>query len=333
MRRKFFFLFIGLLLAVLVAATACGGQTGAGGGGGGQPKVKELIFGSGGAGGSWYLLAAQFSEVMKQTHPEIRVTPVESGAIANIRQVNKGVDMDIGLASLPDVLMALGKKGVFAQDNINNIAPIMNFALDYVHFTVRADSGLKGIEDLANKVICPGPQGFGSEVITRQVLDLYGLDYEKIKANGGNVIFVTWAEAVTLLKDGHAHMAHFKGAIPLANIMELEATHKARVLSIPNDKLDQFIARYPGYKKGVIPAGSYKGQTENATTLSHTSIIFVRKDLPEEVVYTLTKVLMENRARFNSIGGINITEKPIEGIDPEILHPGAKKYYKEKGVL
>ncbi|KUK11977.1 MAG: TRAP transporter solute receptor, TAXI family [Moorella sp. 60_41] len=332
MRRKYLLLLAGLLMAVMVFLTACGGQGRAGGEGQGQAP-RELIFGSGGAGGSWYLLAAQFSEVMKQTHPEIRVTPVESGAIANIRQVNKGTDMDIGLASLPDVLMALGKQGTFAEDDIDNVAPIMNFALDYVHLTVLANSNIWGVEDLADKVICPGPQGFGSEVITRQILELYGLDYEKIKANGGGVSFVTWAEAVTLLKDGHADMAHFKGAVPQANIMELEATHKARVLSIPDDKLDIFLAKYPGYRKGLIPPGTYKGQTEDASTLAHTSVIFVRKDLPEDTVYTLTKVLMENRERFNNIGGINITEKPIEGINPGILHPGAKRYYEEQGIL
>jgi hypothetical protein len=105
------------------------------------------------------------------------------------------------------------------------------------------------------------------------------------------------------------------------------------VLAIPENKLDEFMAKYPGYEKGVIPAGSYKGQTEDALTISHTSIIFARKDLPEEVVYNLTKLLMENRERLNKIEGIEISEKPIEGIDPQILHPGAKRYYQEKGLL
>lgn len=296
-------------------------------------EYKDLIIGGGGVGGSWYLCAAQISELIRQEMPDIPVSVIEGGAIANVRLTNEGRDMDIGFASLPNVLTALSNKGVFEGENIDNIAPIINFATDFVQFTVLVKSGIDSIADLADKRILPGPKGWGIEALTQQVLALYGLSYDSIKANGGGVSHVSWGEAPSLMKDGHADMVAFKGAIPLAQTLEIEATNKAKVLGIDEEKLDKFLADVPGYFKGNIPAGSYKGQTEDALTLSHTSVIFVNKDLPEDLVYTITKLIMENSDNLNQIKGLNVGKEPLAGIDSSLLHPGAKKYYEEAGIL
>ncbi len=296
-------------------------------------EIKDLIIGGGGVGGSWYLCAAQISELIRQGMPGISVSVVEGGAIANVRLTNEGRDMDIGMASLPDVLTALSNKGVFEGENIDNIAPVINFATDSVQFTVLVKSGIDSIADLADKRILPGPKGWGIEAITQQVLALYGLSYDSIKANGGGVSHVTWGEAPSLIKDGHADMVGFKGAVPLAQTLEIEATNKAKVLGLDEEKLNEFLVGKPGYFKGNIPAGSYKGQTEDALTISHTSVIFVNKDLPEDVVYNILKLIMENSDKLNQIEGLNIGKEPLLGIDPSLLHPGAKKYYEEAGIL
>ena len=334
-RKNRFFLVILILLLTLAVVSGCGGgeEVPDGAEGEKQNQVKSLVIGSGGAGGSWYLLGAQMSELLKNELPDIPVSVVEGGAISNVRLTDGGQDMDVGMASLPNILDALSHKGPFKEDNINNVAPVINFATDFVQFTVLADSGIDGFEDLADKRILPGPKGWGIEALTQKILDMYGLSYEKVKENGGEISFVSWGEAPSLLKDGHADMAAFKGAIPISNIMEIEATNKAKVLGLDENKVEEFLKGKEGYFKGSIPAGSYKGQSTDALTIGHTSVLFVNKNLPEDLVYDITRILMENHDKFNQIEGVLIGEDPLKGIDPALLHPGAKRYYEEKGLL
>lgn len=295
--------------------------------------IRSLNLGGGGAGGSWYLIFAQLSEKLKDSMPDVNVSVIEGGAISNVRLTNEGVDLDVGVASYPNVLDAVGSKGAFAEDDIDNVNIIMNFAKDHVQFTVKADSGINSLADLSDKDILPGPNGWGIEVLTRKVLGMYDMDYESIKANGGGVSHVSWGEAPSLIKDGHADMVAFKGAFPMAKIMEIEATNDAKVLGLEEDKLNEFLAANSGYAAGVIPAGTYKGQAEDALTLAHTSVIFANGDLSDDVVYVITKTLMENADYFSDIEGVSITDNPIEGIDVDLIHPGAMRYYEEQGIL
>jgi TRAP transporter TAXI family solute receptor len=128
-------------------------------------------------------------------------------------------------------------------------------------------------------------------------------------------------------------MAAFKGAVPNSNVMEIDATNKARIVDMDPKKVEEFLAANAGYFKGTIKAGTYKGQDKDALALGHTSVILVNNDLPEDLVYDITKAILENSARFNKIEGIEIGTDPLLGIDPAILHPGARRYYEEVGLI
>jgi len=271
--------------------------------------------------------------VLKDEIPDTTFTSVEGGAVTNIRHVDKGIDMDIGMAALPDIFNALEKSGPFSEEDITNVAPIINIAEDYVQLTVLAKSDIKSIADLKDKRILPGPKNWGIEFIMQELLALQDMTYESIQSNGGEVSFVSWGEAPSIINDGHADLVAFKGAYPTSNIMEIEANNKARVISIESDILEKFFIKNKGFYEGVIPAGTYQGQEEDAQTIAHTSVIFARKDLSEDFVYEFLTVLMDNADKFNQIKGVNLTDNPLKGIDPEILHPGAKRYYEENGIL
>lgn len=294
---------------------------------------RDIVIGSGGAGGSWYLLGAQLAEFMGKEFPNIVFSSVEGGAVTNVRHVNKGVDMDIGMAALPDVQDALANTGPFSGEGINNVAPIINFATDYVQLTVLASNPIRKLSDIVNKRLLPGPRNWGIEFIMRDLLSLFNLDYDGVQKNGGSVSFVSWGEAPSLLGDGHADLAAFKGAYPISNIMEIAATHPVRIVPISEDEMQRFMAKRFGFFAGVIPAGTYRGQTEAVPTLGHTSVIFARKNLSDDFVYEFTKRIVQNAAALSTIKGIDLAASPLNGINPDLLHPGAKRYYLEAGML
>jgi hypothetical protein len=330
MKRATVLVFAIVLMFIGVSAWATGQQEARGATDWG---VRDVVIGSGGAGGSWYLLGAQLADFMGKEFPSIIFSSVEGGAVTNVRNVNKGVDMDIGMAALPDVQDALANTGPFTGEGINNVAPIINFATDYVQLTVLASSPIRTLADIRNKRLLPGPRNWGIEFIMRDLLSVLGTDYDGVQRNGGSVSFVSWGEAPSLLGDGHADLAAFKGAYPISNIMELAATHPVRIVPISTTEMQSFMAKRLGFFPGVIPAGTYRGQTTDVPTLGHTSVIFARKDLSEDFVYEFTKRIVQNAKALSSIQGIDLAANPLHGINPDLLHPGAKRYYREAGIL
>lgn len=321
--RKFKVLAL-LLVLVLIASVGCSPQ---------DAKMNTLNFGAGGSGGSWYRLVSQLTEGLREEMPDMSFSVTEGGAHTNIRNVNEGKDVDMGIAALPDVKAALAQKGAFEEDGIDNVKVIMNFATDLAQFTTLTDSGIDSLYDVKDKRILPGRVGQGIEALTREVLALYDLDYETIEANGGSVTHASWSEAPGLINDNHIDLIAFKDTFPNARILEIEANNDAKVLGLEDEILDEFMEKHEGYFIGTIPAGTYKGQEKDANTVAHTTVFLVNGDVPDEVVYSVTKVLIENKDLYNEIPGNNIGEDPLLGITEEILHPGARQYFEEEGYL
>jgi TRAP transporter TAXI family solute receptor len=177
-----------LLVLLFTAVFASGCSTTDQGASTENNEVQNITIGVGTVGGSWYIFGAQLSEVLQNEIPDLTVSAIESGGAANIRLTNEGVDMDMGIASLHSVFEALEKKGAFQDDNIENVAPIVNItSQDILHFAVLANSGINKFEDLADKRILPGAVGTEMENLCKLMLELHGLSYEKIIANGGAV--------------------------------------------------------------------------------------------------------------------------------------------------
>jgi TRAP transporter TAXI family solute receptor len=108
------------------------------------------------------------------------------------------------------------------------------------------------------------------------------------------------------MKDGHADMFALKSAVPNAQIMEIEATHEVKVLSLDKEILAQFIELAPAHFETVVPAGSYKGQKEDAIAAASTAALFVNKNLPDDLVYDVLRVMFDHADHFNQIPSIDI---------------------------
>jgi len=144
-----------------------------------------------------------------------------------------------------------------------------------------------------------------------------------------------FSEMPDLIKDGHADVMAITGPYPAPVALDLQTSMPITVVSVPDDKIIEFLKRNKGYMKEVIPAGTYEGQKYDANTISTTSVVIVSKDLPEDVVYKITKALFEGRQRlieahhrFDFITKENV----LAGLEDAYVHPGAMKYYKEIGV-
>ncbi|MDX1401906.1 MAG: TAXI family TRAP transporter solute-binding subunit, partial [Kiloniellales bacterium] len=196
-------------------------------------------------------------------------------------------------------------------------------------------SNIMSIKDLGDKSISAGKRGSGTELAFSRLLGMYGLSYDSIRNNGGTVHFVGYGETKQLFKDRHIQMGIFDHRPPDPAIVEAETAFPVRVLDLGQKMVEDYLKKYPGHLMATIPKGTYKGQEEDVTTLAWAPMMTVNKDLPDELVYNITKAIYENPERlakgFKTLGVLS-PEMAVEGI-PIPFHPGAAKYFKEKGVL
>ncbi len=135
------------------------------------------------------------------------------------------------------------------------------------------------------------------------------------------------------MKDRQVDVIQLAQPIPNPLVHRLETSFPARVLSVDQKILEGLLEKYPGYVKVKIPAGMYKGQKEDAWTMGDLDVLIIRADLPEDLVYQITKAIYDNPAPFKKLSWLqNMSYKNATQGVPIPFHPGAAKYFREKGI-
>ena len=171
----------------------------------------------------------------------------------------------------------------------------------------------------------------------RQILASLDSDYDKVASNGGSVKAMKRAATTAAIADGSAQgWAHVvtKGH-PVAT--ELTTTTDMKMLPLPDKAISTLTTKH-GWIEAEVPANLFKGQTETIKTVKAASNIIVNADVPEDVVYAITKAIIENADKVKTVHAALGDFDPKEAASPALnggcpLHPGAEKYYKEAGLL
>ena len=291
----------------------------------------EVVFATGPTGGSWYPLGVASGEIWERelgvtTHTEL------GGGEANIRGVHAG-QYDFGHSHSFAVINAIDGIGPFEGDPQENIAGVAALYPNVQQTVVLADSDIYSIDDLPGKRIGPGPQGFGGETLAQWILDYHDLSYDDM----GTVEHVGYSDAVALMADRHLDVFWPNTLMPAPSIEELAVTGPGvRIVELEDHVIEALEDRNPGLMRFTVPAGTYRGHEEDVDTITTFTIIITRPDMSEEAVYQFTKALIENRERKYDVSAFLeewfTPEQAPVGIGVE-LHPGARRYYEEIGVL
>jgi hypothetical protein len=298
-------------------------------------KDTKLLFASGGVSGTFYPLSGAIAQVWNQKIPGLNVTvQATGGSLENVRLLGS---KDAEVAICMNDIAYYGQQGLEAfkakNEKYTNYMAIGNVYPDVVQVFTRKDSNIKTIADLKGKKVSVGPPGSGTEISARQVLGLYGMDYktrQDLKPS-----YLSYSEAADHFKDNLIDAAYFVVAVPNAALQDINLTKPVRLMTIDDAMFAKVTKDYPLYSRFEIAANAYQGQAEPIKTIAVYSSLLVRSDLPEDLVYQMTKVYLEER------GAIAQGHAAGKYINPEIvtsgiaipLHPGAQKYLKEKGLM
>jgi len=294
----------------------------------GQEKIDIKMM-TGPMGGSWVPLGGAIAELIQKNIPGTTVSVAPGAGIANVMGVQEG-KADIGFGNSSSSVDGVEGRDPF-KGPTKNVLQLANLYPQYFQIVALEESAIKSVSDFKGKSICVQPKGNTAELLTRQVMEVYGLSYKDI----GKLSYVSYSDAVSLMKDGHAECFTLGTTIPASSVLDLVTSRKARLISLPDDKIKVLQKMNAGYLKRIIPAGTYPGQNYDVPNIGYFTHLVISAKLPEPLVYKITKVLSENVDRLADV------VKDMKGVTPKDLaldigvpfHPGALKYYKEKGII
>jgi len=293
-------------------------------------KAQEFInVLTGGTSGVYYPLGVALSEIygkgMEGAHTQVQATKASVENL-NLLQQGKGeIAFTLG-DSLKLAWEGNTDAGFPAKlDKLRGIAAIYP---NYIQIVASKESGIEKLEDLKGNSLSVGAPKSGTEINARAIFAAGGLSYNDL----GRVEYLPFAESVELIKNRQLDATLQSAGLGVASIRDLATSLPINVVAVPAETVGKIGLPYLA---ATIPAGTYEGQTADVATAAVGNFLVTHDGVSEETAYQMTRLLFENldqlAAAHAAAKGID-PAKALEGM-PVPLHPGAERYYKEKGLL
>ncbi|WP_226779208.1 TAXI family TRAP transporter solute-binding subunit [Oceaniglobus trochenteri] len=311
----------GLALATLLAPAA---------------MAEEFItIGTGGVTGVYYPTGGAICRLVNKGRKDHGVRcSVEStgGSVYNINTIREG-ELEFGVAQSDWQYHAYNGTSSFADaGNFEGLRAV--FSLHPEPFTVvaRADAGVKTFDDTKGKRVNVGNPGSGSRGTMEVLMEAKGMSMDDFTI----ATELKPAEQASAMCDNQIDVMTYTVGHPSGAIQEATTSCDANLVSVEGEAVDKLIADNPFYRKAVIPGGMYRGNDEDTNTFGVGATLVTSADVSEDAVYTLVSAVFENFDDFKKLHPAFENLKPEEMISASLsapLHPGAEKYYKEKGWI
>ncbi len=309
----------------LIFSTAAGGWA--------QTKTaKSLSLLTGGTGGVYYPYGGGMAQVISKYVPQVSCTAeVTAAAVDNIKLLKAGKG-ELAMVIADVAVDAIKGEGRFAKDGK---IPLRTLAVLYGnlnHMVVMKDGGISSVSELKGKRVSVGAPGSATEVKSLRILEAFGLDVKKdIKQERLSV-----AESAGALKDRKVDAFCWDGGLPTAAVMDLAATPGTSIRLLPQDKaLPNLNQKYgPVYYRAVIPKTTYMGMEADVPVIGVATKLVCLESFDSTLAYQIVKALLEHKpdlvAIHKSAELLSLQSAVVGSSTP--FHPGAIKYYQEKGV-
>ncbi len=305
--------------------------------------TRLFRIGTGGAQGTYFPIGTLIARAISERDascakgsdcgvPNLLAVAQESnGSVSNVEAISAGV-LEAGMVQADVAHWAYTGTGVFAEKQKRaDIRAIASLYRESVHLVVSRDSGMEAINDLAGRRISLDEPGSGTLVDARIVLDAYGLEEADLKP-----VYIKPQYAAEKLTEGALDAFFIVAGFPTESVMALASRNAATLVPIERDVATRIQNMYPFLTPSVIPADTYPG-VPATRTLSVYAQLLVSASLSDELAYKITRELWSERTKQllekgHPKGREIRLESALHGI-PIPLHPGAEKFYRERGLL
>ena len=311
-----------ILGIVMAASMVMGASTAA-------MAADNLVLGTGGTTGTYYAVGGVMATVLNPVLKESSLTVTSTGASkANIQLVGVG-EADLAIVQNDVMYYAYTGSDLFEDEGAYETFSTVAGLYDETVQIITCNSSIKSVADLKGKTVSVGDAGSGVEFNAKQILDAYDMTFDDI-----NVVNASFGDSADSLKDGKIDAAFIVAGAPTTAVVDLATTKDVTLVQLDEEHIKKLQENYDFYTETVIPADTYKGVSEDATTVSVRATLIASNDVSEDAVYELLKAMFDNQkdliaghAKFEFLK----LEDAVKGISVP-FHPGAKKYFEEQGV-
>lgn len=310
-----------ILLPLTVAILVCFASAGF--------AADFVTIGSGGVGGTYYPLGGAMADVLSKADIGVKATSRSTAASKENCRLLAAGKVELGMAMGSSLFMAYNGTDAFEKDGKLPLNILFNMYPAPQHLLTVAGTGIETFDDLRGKRVSIGAPGSGNQVLTRMILDAAGIDPK----TEYKMQQLTQPEAAMALKDGNVDAVFWNFSAPGAAVMEVGAVRKIKLISLPKEIVDKVVEQHPEVFPYTLGSGTYEGVNYDVATIADGNYMVVRKDMSDKLAYDLVKTLLEHKDDFMDVTPQAAHFVPGEasvGIIP--FHPGAVKYFREKGV-
>ena len=275
--------------------------------------------------GTYYPVGVAMAKIWNDNIPDFKAGVQTSGGTVHNIQLMESKEADVAFmdgVSYP-AFMGIGNYEGTPKKFIRAMAPLFP---EVVQLIVAVDSGINSFYDFKGKRISIGAVASGTEVMARQLLAAAGMDPDKDISPERLSI----ADTAKAFADKRIDGAVFVGSLGVPGVVEMTTLGLVRFIDVPEEYLNKVLEELPAWKAFQIPADTYPKQDKPVQGYASWNMLTVRDDVPEDLVYEMTKLLFDNK------GDLVLVADKMSLMDPKNLdqvvlplHPGAKRYYDE----
>jgi TRAP transporter TAXI family solute receptor len=284
---------------------------------------------TGGTSGVYYPLGVALTKIYAEAIPDAR--PTAQATKASVENLNL---LDAGKG---EIAFTLGDSLAFAwagdadagfKKKLEGLRTVAAIYPNFIQVVASQESGIKTLADLKGKRVSVGAPKSGTEINARAILGAAGLKYEDL----GKVEYLPFAESVELMKNRQLDATLQSAGLGVASIRDLASSVPITIVEVPAADIEKIGLPYVPV---TIPAGTYTGQDAAVSTAGVQNFLVTRADLSDDLVYAMTKSMFDHldqmTAAHAAAKGISLEKAAKDS--PVPMHPGAERFYKEKGAM
>ena len=295
--------------------------------------ATRISVGTGTTGGVYYFVGTALTKILNQFLPEVNATPEPVTGSAHATKLTHAGDLTLAMAEVATVYHGYRGSRRDFDKKYENVRFVMAGMDNGQGAIVWADSPVRSYADLKGKRVAANSPA--SRAMLVAAMEVYGL-----KESDAQHKTLSYPEMVSAMKDGSVDVGFFSIGPRNATVMELATSRPIRILAFDGPREQDFNKAYPFWTAVPLKAGTYPGQDRDLPLPAFYTAVIASKDADAALVYAIVKTLIERGKEFGELhpAGKEFTVEKTRfaterNLVPVPWHPGAERYWREKGVI
>jgi len=292
-----------------------------------------VTIGTGGVTGVYYPTGGAICRLVNKGRKEHNIRcSVEStgGSVYNTRTIRAG-ELDFGVVQSDVQAAGLNGTGAFADDGAYpELRALFSVHPEPMHVMARADSGITDVDSMKGKKVNIANPGSGTRVLAETLMKYSGLSADDFALAAE----LKSSEQAAALCDGKIDATIWAAGLPNGSSQEATSSCDVKIIPLAGENIDNLLAENSAYAAATIPGGMYPGNADDIPSWGPKATFVTSANTSDDVVYAVVSAVFENFDAFKKLhpafGRLKESEMIVDGLTAEI-HPGAMKYYKERG--